>query len=424
MLGTMSIHRCPASRVRPHARSLLPTVANRIFPLLLLLAGALALPASVHAQPIAEPTDAGQMAGIEIGVATMEFPSPDESFPAESPPAESPPIVADSAESSDVYAAFSDFAAELPIDPQAWEATYRLALPNIRYQPPPASLNVGSRASVLAYYNAFFRVATPPMGWTGNYGTCSAGATSAAYLEATRKRIAYYRSMAGVPNNVVMYGPFVQQAQAAALMMSANKQLSHTPSSNWRCYSEAGKTAAGAANIASAPGPVAIDLYMHDSGGNSAVGHRRWLLYPQLSRIGAGSTPSSGDLWGSNVLYVLDGATIWGPRPAVRDGYVAWPPRGYVPYTIVPMRWSFSYPGADFSGAIVSMNRNGAALGVVKEPLAAGYGENTLVWKPQVGGETWARPAADASFQVQISNVRIGGANRTFAYTVIIFDPG
>jgi hypothetical protein len=164
---------------------------------------------------------------------------------------------------------------------------------------------------------------------------------------------------------------------------------------------------------------------MHDSGGgNSAVGHRRWLLYPQLTRMGAGSTPSSGDLFGSNALYVLDGSTIWGARPSVRDGYVAWPPRGYVPYTIVPMRWSFSYPNADFSGATVTMRRNGTSLGVVKEPLASGYGESTLVWIPQVGGDKWPAPAADTQFDVQISNVRINGANQTFAYTVIIFNPG
>jgi len=319
----------------------------------------------------------------------------------------------------------SDSAVDGAVDPAAWEQTWRVRLPTVRYQPPPTTLVMGSRSSVLGYYNTFFRIATPPMGWTGSYGNCSVGATSPAYLEATRKRIAYYRAMAGVPSNVTMYAPFVQQAQAAALMMSANKQLSHSPSSSWRCYSDEGVKGAGSANLASAPGPVAIDLYMHDSGGgNGAVGHRRWLLFPQLSRMGAGSTPPSGDLFGSNALYVLDDATIWGARPAVRDGFVAWPPRGYVPHTIVPMRWSFSYPGADFSSATVSMWRNGASLGVTKEPIVAGFGENSLVWNPQVGGSLWPAPSADTTFEVRVNNVRINGANQSFAYTVIIFNPG
>jgi len=353
----------------------------------------------------------------EIVVATAPFPSLDEVHEVEPPPIET------------FGQEGSDFAPEgktdeSAVDPATWEQTWRVRLPTVRYQPPPTTLVMGSRSSVLAYYNAFFRIATPPMGWTGNYGACSAGATSAAYLEATRKRIAYYRAMAGVPSGVVMHAPFVQQAQYAALMMSANKRLDHSPSSGWRCYSAEGTKAAGKANLASAPGPAAIDMYMYESGGNSAVGHRRWLLYPQLTRMGSGSTPPSGDLFGSNVLYVIDDEVIWGARPAVRDGYVAWPPRGYVPHTIVPMRWSFSYPNADFSSASVSMWRNGAPLGAVKEPLAANYGENTLVWLPQIGSSEWPAPVADTTFDVRISNVRINGANQTFAYTVIIFNPG
>lgn len=390
---------------------------------------------SASAQPIIDPLNppadiliqsdpAGQ---AEIRVPSTAFPTMDEISEVEPPPVAVPASEGQAAagEMAAGDVAAGDFADETSVEPAAWEQTWRVRLPTVRYQPPPTTLVMGSRSSVLAYYNAFFRVATPPMGWTGNYGSCSVGATSPAYLEATRKRIAYYRAMAGVPSSVEMYAPFVQQAQAAALMMSANKQLSHSPSSSWRCYSSEGVKGAGAANLASAPGPVAIDLYMHDNGGgNSHVAHRRWLLFPQLSRMGAGSTPPSEDLFGSNALYVLDNDTIWGARPSVRDGYVAWPPRGYVPHTIVPTRWSFSYPDADFSNASVSMWRNGASLGVVKEPIVPRYGENTLVWVPQIGSGQWPAPAADTTFEVRINNVRINGANQSFAYTVIIFNPG
>lgn len=407
----MSTHRSLAPSGDVCACPLPHRVASRSFLAMLFAVASMVLYYhTAQAQPIVEPPTQDE---ISIVVPESPFPTADESTVVEAPPA-----VQSTSENTALVSSEG-------FDPAQWERTYRVNVPGIRHEPPPTTLSMGNRASVLAYYHAFFDVPIPPMGWTGDYATCNAGTTSAAYLEATRKRIAYYRAMAGVSSDIVMYPPFVQQAQAAALMMSANKQLSHTPSASWRCYSEAGATAAGAANIASAPGPVAIDLYLHDGGsGNTAVGHRRWLLYPQLTRVGAGSTASEGDIWGSNVLYVLDGETIWGARPPVRDGYVAWPPRGYVPYPIVPTRWSFSYPGADFGSATVTMRRNGSALSVVKEPLAAGYGENTLAWRPQIGSDPWPKPVSDTTFEVEINNVRIGGANRTFAYTVIVFDPG
>jgi hypothetical protein len=58
------------------------------------------------------------------------------------------------------------------------------------------------------------------------------------------------------------------------------------------------------------------------------------------------------------------------------------PPPGYVPYQTAYARWSFSYPGADFSAASVSMSSAGANLPVRLEPVVSGYGENTLVWIP------------------------------------------
>lgn len=378
-----------------------------------------------HAQPIVGPLTPPTEGNLQEGnpsqqpnIAVIEIETPATEFPGEG---ETSWVEA----WSELPAEHSEGATEsVSVAPAEWEATYRTYLPSIGNQPSPTALNLGNRASVLTYYNNFYRVATPAMGWTGSYASCNAGTTSAAYQEATRRRVVFYRAMAGVPTGITMYAPFVQQAQAAALMMSANGELSHTPSTSWRCYSDSGKQGAGAANLASAPGPMAIDLYMHEPGNNAAVGHRRWLLYPQLTRMGTGNTPDSGAAFGANALYVLDGASLWSARPAVRDGFVAWPPRGYVPYPVVPTKWSFSFPNADFSAASVTMWRNGSPLGTVKEAVVDGYGENTLVWRPQIGSDAWPRPIADTTFRVQINNVRIGDVNRNFTYTVVIFDPG
>ncbi|WP_420642604.1 hypothetical protein [Candidatus Leptofilum sp.] len=66
-------------------------------------------------------------------------------------------------------------------------------------------------------------------GWNGNVGSCVAGNTSAAFKEAILRRLNYFRSMAGVPDLEGLLAEYNSKAQAAALMMSAEGALSHTP---------------------------------------------------------------------------------------------------------------------------------------------------------------------------------------------------
>ena len=104
-------------------------------------------------------------------------------------------------------------------------------------------------------------------------------------------------------------------------------------------------------------GSEAIDGYIEDGGGtNLAVGHRRWLLHPPTTRMGIGDIPGQ-----ANALWVLDGA---GGAVIPRDGYVAWPPKGYVPRSLVFPRWSFALVGADLASASVTVTRNGRACSV------------------------------------------------------------
>jgi hypothetical protein len=233
--------------------------------------------------------------------------------------------------------------------------------------------------------------------------------------------------MAGVPAKVTLLDEYNRKAQQAALMMSRNNALSHDPPTSWACYTAEGDEAAGKSNLAlGGYGLEALRMYMQDFGsGNAAVGHRRWILYPQTQNMGTGDIPSSGGYWAANALWVFD-SHLWEPRPATREAFVAWPPPGYVPYTIVYPRWSFSYAGADFDSATVSMTENGANYPVTRYTPAYGYGEKTLVWirTGMSDGSSWQRPSADTTYVVTISNVLISGAPRSFQYTVIVFDPG
>jgi hypothetical protein len=172
--------------------------------------------------------------------------------------------------------------------------------------------------------------------------------------------------MGGLPADVILDSGWNAKCQAAALMMSAQGQLSHYPDASWACYSEDGKDAAGHSNLAGCAGPEAIEAYMHDWGdSNYFVGHRRWILYPPQKVMGTGSVPATSVNgtyhFAANALWVVGG---FGTRPAAPE-WVAWPPDGYVPYPVVYPRWSFSYPGADFSRASVAMSQSGSPVPLV-----------------------------------------------------------
>jgi uncharacterized protein YkwD len=282
-------------------------------------------------------------------------------------------------------------------------------------------------ASQSLFFEEYLPADAIEMGWTGEHATCDAGETSAEYRAAVLDRINYFRAMAGVPAEIVLDESFNGKAQQAALMMSVNANASHTPPTNWTCYSADAAAAARNSNLAVyRSGPDAIDAYVRDAGtGNEAVGHRRLILAPRTTRMGVGDVPVVAPFPTANALWVLDAASQLPTRPATREPYVAWPPPGYVPYQIVFARWSFSYPQADFDNAVVRMLLNQTPVPVTAEPVIDGFGDNTLAWKPTGMNTTlpWPRPDADAVYQVLIENVRLHGITRDFAYEVTIFDP-
>jgi hypothetical protein len=314
-----------------------------------------------------------------------------------------------------------DTAGAAPAALQPWPVATTAGVPAVVVDPQ-------NRDQVTAIYRGvYLPQGDVAPGWSGGVAGCLAGTTASAYREATIGRVNVYRALAGLPGTVALAGGSqATGTQAAALMFSANRSLSHSPPSSWTCWTQDGASAAGQSNIALgssslAAGPAAVDLYMDDAGtGNEAAGHRRWLLYPPQAQMDSGSIPS-GSQWAANALWVLSG---WGARPPTPNG-VAWPPRGYVPWPLLPQRsnrWSFSWPGADFSRATVSMTRNGVPLGAPSyEAITNGYGDNTLVWKPQ--GVTYAQPAADVTYRVTISGLSGGGAPASLSYDVIVFDP-
>lgn len=305
-----------------------------------------------------------------------------------------------------------------------------------RAQPTALSVNTSSREEVRQFFRAVYSASeNVPMGWTGNYTTGNAGDTSAAFKESVRLRINFYRALAGVPADIAFNATYSSKSQQAALLMSVNNALSHTPPPTWTLYSAVGAEGALNSNLAlGQAGADAINGYIGDAGSNNAaVGHRRWLLYPQTLSMGTGDVPGltgNNNVPPANAVWVIDttpGGQFGATRPATRTTAIPYPPAGFIPHQLVWPRWSLSYPGADFSTATVTMTRNGQSIAVSREALTSNVGEPTLVWvydnRDTNSSTPHEKPDADTTYAVSVNNVRIAGAAQNFSYNVTVFNP-
>ena len=278
-----------------------------------------------------------------------------------------------------------------------------------------APIDPFNRQAVVDLYNsAYVEALAVPNDWTGNRATCTAGTTSAAYADATITMVNYFRAMTQLPSAIPHDPVKDAKSQLAALMMTANNSLSHSPPPSWLCFSAGGAEAAGKSNLAlGVAGARAVVAYVRD-GGVWDLGHRRWVLFPRQTDMGTGSTGNANALW------VLG---PFGTRPTTPE-WVAWPNAGFVPYQVVFPRWSFSVnTGAvvDFSGATVTMTRGGIPVPVTVDQLTNGYGDKTIGWDPT--GLVTGAGMADQAITVAIENVVVGGLAKQFTYTVTIIDP-
>lgn len=289
------------------------------------------------------------------------------------------------------------------------------------------TVDISSRQQSQAFFNSVYTASeNTPLTFTGDVGSCSPGSTNALFKDAVLLRINWFREMAGVTDNVTFTPSFSADAQDSSLIMAANGLLTHTPPSSLTCYTASGDTAAGSSNLALGTlGWDSITGYIEDGGSNNAaVGHRRWLLHPPTEEMGTGDIPATATTSATNSIWVFDD-NIFANGP-MRDGYVAWPPPGYVPHTVVPARWSFGLRDANFNNATVSMTRDGSTISTTIEPVSSGAGIDTLVWIPlgldANNTEPWPQPTSDETLSVQLNNVLVDGVPTSFNYDVQIFD--
>ena len=285
-------------------------------------------------------------------------------------------------------------------------------------------------------------------GWTGSIAGCNPGSVSPGFLAAALSRVNYFRAMAGEPG-VTFNGtdagtsadPNNAEAQAAALMESANNFLQHNPPPALATACGTAQALAGSShsNLAEGfTGASNVDGWVADTVDPTqtacpvdfpscwAQGHRRNMLDPSVNVMGYGAVPATPGFEASAAQLVL--TTPLPQRPPVRSGFVAWPPSGFVPYELVYPRWSFSLPNADFSHAAVSVSLNGTAVPVTvrcfdptTDPADCGqFGEPYISWtlNSHPDGSAYPQPAVDQPYTVNVSNVLVGGTPQNFSYTI------
>ena len=286
------------------------------------------------------------------------------------------------------------------------------------------------RTDVLSLYHCIYQASEgfeARMGWVGNIPACWEGTVSSAFHDDTLRRIHYYRAMTGLGTGITFDPAKNDKCQKAALIMARNNLLSHFPTNTLPCWTADGYEAAGKSNLSRGTGsdytgPRAVDGQIRDNGAsNVPVGHRRWLLYPPAQEMGNGGLPEVPGYSAAAAVWVIGN---FGSRPP-SPPWVSWPNQGYVPYDLVPARWSLSMEGADFDTATVTMTRNSVPLPLTKvHPTpawpAAGIGDPSIVWEPL--GIPGTAPTQDDTYAVTVSGI-VGGISNTVTYQVILMDP-
>ncbi|MEM7385978.1 MAG: hypothetical protein AAF514_13640 [Verrucomicrobiota bacterium] len=277
------------------------------------------------------------------------------------------------------------------------------------------SIDTASRRDVIEKYHRHYQTSleyADNINWTGDVSTCQPGTVSTAFLDDTLRRVNYFRAMAGLPSDITFDPVKNAKSQEAALVFARQNDLSHSPSTDFpgnACLTADAQEAAGASNLSLGSfGPYGIDRLILDDGANNVpVGHRRWFYYPRAQEMGHGSVPFNlPDHNAASVTWVIGDFKSSAPSTEV-----PWPNEGYIPYHLVPgdgqthPRWSFSYPGADFSSSTVSMTRNGSTISVTLEPVQTGFGDNTIVWKPSGVVEAPPADGTDDHYEVTISGI-------------------
>jgi hypothetical protein len=231
--------------------------------------------------------------------------------------------------------------------------------------------------------------------WNGDVASCSPGMMTAEALATAHGLHSLYRTMAGL-EPVEMTDEGNRLAQECALLMAANRRISHNPDSSWTCYNMERAETAGRSSLSSGGAVGSVTGYMIDPGNPTTLGHRRWILSNQLASVGYGSAG------GFSCQYQPAQRA-----PAGAKAWIAWPPAGEIPIQAMRSRfanmdstgWSVQTDNIDLAGADVTVTSDGADRPVSVTVLGSGYGSRYAISIIPMGWTT----AAGQTYTVTLS---------------------
>lgn len=147
-------------------------------------------------------------------------------------------------------------------------------------------------------------------------------------------RLNYVRSLHGL-SEVWYDASGDAEVAACALTCVSKRMLSHFPSKDWPCYSQAAADGCGSSNLNlqwnTAPGRYStegiVDGFIRDEN-VAAVGHRRWFLDPWLQRTAFSRVDDYDDRYTAAAMKVSWGDSGSG-SVGLQDSFVAYPFHDY-----------------------------------------------------------------------------------------------
>lgn len=201
-----------------------------------------------------------------------------------------------------------------------------------------------SQDEIIAFFAAHPWSTSTPMtfdeepSYSGSY---TAGRLSAASQQEVLNCINCIRFTAGLPADVAVKAEYANAAQAATLVNAANNMLSHSPerpAGMPETLYQLGRNGAGSSNLSRGRQTLCASIvggFMPDSDNSNIdrLGHRRWVLNPDMQYTGFGKT---------GLFYAMF-AIDRNRKEAFTGDYIAWPPQN-MPYSLyhVSSRYPFS----------------------------------------------------------------------------------
>lgn len=324
------------------------------------------------------------------------------------------------------------------------------------------SVDTTNRNDVISFWHAIYMASEGyenRIKWNGDYAGTN-GETTAVFVGDVERRLNYFRAMCGVHSNARVntgsaviidpadrYRPDLQTrkssaAQAGAMMMvrtyleqRSYAAINHDPQPSVAGWSSIAWNGNAHGNLAfGVYGPGAINQYLLEESPrdvqstewNYLVGHRRWCLYPKSTDFATGDQPGryvpGGELVPpTNVFYISQSPAEL--KASTTPGFVSYPPAGFFPAPLNSPFWSVSYPGANFSQAVVTIkDASGKVLPVSGVKSNSSFGDPAIIWKmPDSAAVKSVRD--DTSFTVQLSGISGPGVPASHAYKVVLIHP-